>query len=43
LIRIADEEPFKNAHVVRSRGHIAAANFRDGRFLACCLQAVCPR
>jgi 1-phosphatidylinositol-3-phosphate 5-kinase len=30
LIRVADEEIFKDAPVVRSRGHIAAPNFRDG-------------
>lgn len=31
LIRVADEDIFKGAHVVRSRGHVAATNFRDGK------------
>ena len=31
LIRIAWEEPFKGARVVRSRGHVAARGFRDGK------------
>lgn len=30
LLRIASEEPFKGARVVRSVGHIAARGFRDG-------------
>lgn len=30
LIRIADEDLFKGARVVRSQGHIASTNFRDG-------------
>lgn len=30
FIRMADEEPFKGARIVRSRGHIAGLGFRDG-------------
>lgn len=33
LIRIADEDLFKGARVVRSQGHIASTNFRDGEIL----------
>jgi len=32
LLRIADEEMFKGARIVRSVGHIAATGFRDGEF-----------
>jgi hypothetical protein len=32
LIRIAKEEIFKGARIVRSVGHIAATGFRDGMF-----------
>ena len=31
LIRIAKEEPFQGARVVKSRGHVAARGFREGR------------
>jgi len=30
LIRIADEQPFRGARVVKSRGHIAARGFQNG-------------
>ena len=30
LIRVADEELFKGARIVKSVGHIAARGFRDG-------------
>jgi hypothetical protein len=33
LIRVAKEEIFKGARIVRSVGHIAASGFRDGTFL----------
>ncbi|OAX80421.1 hypothetical protein ACJ72_05247 [Emergomyces africanus] len=33
LIRIADEDLFKGARVVRSQGHIASTNFRDDKFI----------
>lgn len=32
LIRIATEEPFRGARVVRSRGHVAAQHFQNGKF-----------
>ncbi|KAK5951638.1 hypothetical protein OHC33_007317 [Knufia fluminis] len=32
-IRIAHEEPFRGARVVRSRGHVAARGFRDDEFI----------
>jgi hypothetical protein len=32
LIRIAEEHPFKGARVVRSRGHVAARGFQNGKF-----------
>jgi len=32
LIRVAKEEIFKGARIVRSVGHIAATGFRDGMF-----------
>jgi hypothetical protein len=32
LIRVADEELFKGARIVKSVGHIAARGFRDGEF-----------
>lgn len=32
LVRTATEEKFKGARIVKSRGHIAARNFRDGEF-----------
>lgn len=31
VIRIADEEPFKGARIVRSAGHIASRGFQDGQ------------
>lgn len=34
LIRIADEDIFKGARVVRSHGHIASTNFRNGEVLS---------
>lgn len=34
LVRIADEDIFKGARVVRSAGHIAGRGFVDGEFLA---------
>ncbi|KAL1957606.1 hypothetical protein VTO42DRAFT_5717 [Malbranchea cinnamomea] len=33
LLRIADEELFKGVRVIRSRGHVAATNFRDDTFI----------
>ncbi len=33
LIRIADEEVFRGARVVRSAGHIAHQGFQDGRYI----------
>ncbi|KAK2749903.1 hypothetical protein FQN57_005320 [Myotisia sp. PD_48] len=33
LIRTADEEPFRGARVVRSKGHVASLNFRDDKFI----------
>ncbi|EGE82379.1 F-box domain-containing protein [Blastomyces dermatitidis ATCC 18188] len=33
LIRIADENLFKGARVVRGQGHIASTNFRDDKFI----------
>lgn len=33
LLRIANEEPFKGARIVKSVGHIAARGFRDGKYL----------
>ena len=33
LIRVAKEEIFKGARIVRSVGHIAATGFRDGMFI----------
>jgi hypothetical protein len=33
LLRIAADDKFKGARVVRSKGHIAARNFRHGKFL----------
>jgi hypothetical protein len=33
LLRVADEEIFRGARVVRSAGHIAARDFRDGKSL----------
>ena len=33
LIRIADEDIFRGARVVRSQGHIASTNFRDGEIV----------
>ncbi|KAK2742879.1 hypothetical protein FQN55_007663 [Onygenales sp. PD_40] len=33
LIRIADEEIFRGARVVHSKGHIASTNFRDDKFI----------
>jgi hypothetical protein len=33
LIRIADEDIFKGARIVRSKGHIAGTNFRNGELL----------
>jgi hypothetical protein len=32
LLRIASEELFKGARIVKSVGHIAARGFRDGKF-----------
>lgn len=32
-IRIAAEQPFRGARVVRSRGHVASRGFQDGMFL----------
>jgi hypothetical protein len=32
LVRIADEEPFKGARVVKSAGHIANRGYREGMF-----------
>jgi hypothetical protein len=34
LIRVADEDLFKGARIVKSVGHIAARGFRDGKFLS---------
>ncbi|EEH20564.1 hypothetical protein PABG_02795 [Paracoccidioides brasiliensis Pb03] len=33
LIRVADEDLFKGARVVRAQGHIAWTNFRDDKFI----------
>ncbi len=32
LIRVAEEEIFRGARIVRSRGHIAGHNFRNGKY-----------
>lgn len=32
LVRVADEDPFKGARIVRCLGHVAGQGFRDGRF-----------
>ncbi|PGH13890.1 hypothetical protein AJ80_06159 [Polytolypa hystricis UAMH7299] len=42
LIRVADEDIFKNARVVRSMGHIASTNFRNDRFIPSQLILVSP-
>ncbi|KAJ9350859.1 hypothetical protein DTO027B9_6738 [Paecilomyces variotii] len=34
LVRIADEDPFQGARMVRSRGHVAHLGFRDDKFLS---------
>lgn len=33
FVRVAEEDRFKGARIVRSRGHIAAAMFQNGKFL----------
>jgi hypothetical protein len=35
LIRIAEEQPFRGARVVRSRGHVAARGFQNGKSHCC--------
>lgn len=32
LVRVANEEPFEGARIVRSCGHVAGLGFRDGKF-----------
>ncbi|GAD93436.1 F-box domain protein [Paecilomyces variotii No. 5] len=34
LVRIAEEDPFRGARMVRSRGHVAHLGFRDDKFLS---------
>lgn len=36
LIRIADERPFKGARIVKSRGHVAARGFQNGKRFSSC-------
>lgn len=31
LVRVAEEDPFKGARIVRSHGHVAGIGFRDGK------------
>lgn len=31
LVRVAEEDPFKGARIVRSHGHVAGLGFRDGK------------
>ncbi|SMR42593.1 unnamed protein product [Zymoseptoria tritici ST99CH_1E4] len=42
LVRIAEEEPFKGARVVKSAGHIANRGFRDDSYMACQLILISP-
>lgn len=42
LLRVADEEPFKGARIVRSAGHIAGRNFREGMSTLCIAMKHCP-
>lgn len=42
LLRVADEKIFKGARVVRSLGHSAARNFRNGTVFAIILQTLHP-
>jgi hypothetical protein len=37
LLRVADEEIFKGARIIRSVGHIAARGFRDGMSITCAI------
>lgn len=37
LVRVADEEPFKGARIVRAQGHLAGLGFRDGMSSLCIL------
>lgn len=35
LVRVAEEDPFQGARIVRSHGHVAGIGFRDGKSNSC--------